>query len=358
MNNTGSVMIRNFFLFAAAVIALSGALRLADRANTPYNGYITDGNNTVTRVDEGGPAERAGLRVGDYIRSIDGIPVEDTRTLARQARPRIGQTSNLVIESRGESASGSNLPSRNVTFTYAPSPARYTALGYAAFFIGLCFLACGLTAGIRIPTRSGTLLALTGLCLGAGFLGVPYFSSYSARLLAQAVLIIIVVFGFAFLFHLMLEFPRPKMLLRKKLALKILYGPALLVSLYALFLIVVQPPATSGLNRLSNLLFGVFLVMYFSGAAIAIVHSYAKASSRERARQGLHVIMGGILLGILPVTIESIFRILAPRLVLPGADFLFVTLIMIPIALSVAISRHDHAADFEISTDQAALADK
>ena len=344
MNYPRSNFIRNLLLIAGAVIAFSGILRLADQGNIPYNGYITDGNNTVIRVNAGSPAERAGVEAGDYIRNIDGIRVEDTRALAQQARPRIGQRSNLVVERRGEGASGATPLDRKVEFEYAPSPGRYVALGYASFFIGLCFLVCGLTAYIGIPSKSGALFALTGLCLGASFLGTPYFSSFAVRTLMRAVQYIIVVFGFAFLFHLMLVFPKRKSLLQRKHAIGLLYGPPLLVAMYAFFLIALQPPATSGLNQLTNLLFGLFIVIYFSGAAVAIVHSYAKASHEERARQGLHMVMGGILLDILPVTIALILRIVAPRLVPPGVDFYFVTLILIPVALFVAISRQVHPA--------------
>ena len=339
MNNPGSNAIRYFLLIAGAVIALSGVLRLADQGNIPYNGFITDGNNTVIRVDAGGPAERAGLKAGDYIRSIDGIPVEDSRALARQERPQIGQIGTLVVEIRGEGVPGPTPLARSIEFAYAPAPQRYVALGYAAFCIGLCFLVCGLIAYIRIPSRSGALFALTGLCLGASFLGTPYFSSFAVRSLMQAVLYLIVVSGFAFLFHLMLEFPKRKRILQKKYAIKLLYGFPLIVAAYALFLIVLQPPATSSLNQLTRLLFGIFIVVYFSGAAIAIVHSYATASSEERTQQGLSLIMGGILLGILPVTIALILGILAPRLVLPGVDFYFLTLILIPVALLGALSR-------------------
>lgn len=70
---------RVFFLIAAALFVTLGLFRMSDQRNDPYDGFLTDGNNTVIRVDAGGPAERAGLEVGDRTRRIDGVPVEDIR---------------------------------------------------------------------------------------------------------------------------------------------------------------------------------------------------------------------------------------------------------------------------------------
>jgi membrane-associated protease RseP (regulator of RpoE activity) len=91
---------RTVFLIAAAVFVILGTFNLLDQGDNPYDGYVTDGNNTIIRVDAGGPTERAGLKVGDRIRSIDGIPVEDRRIFVQQGRPRIGQATTLVVERR------------------------------------------------------------------------------------------------------------------------------------------------------------------------------------------------------------------------------------------------------------------
>lgn len=337
---------RAIFLVAAAVFVILGTLNLLDQGNNPYDGYATNGNNTVIRINVRGSAERAGLKVGDRIRSIDGIPVEDIRARAQQDRPRIGQATTLVVERRDGGAADGTLSMRSLSFDHAAPPGNYAVRSFAAYLIGLCFVLCGLVTRFKVPNRSGMLFALTGLCLGASFLGTPYFSSNAVRTLVRGVLSFIVVLGFAFLFHLMLESPKRKTLLHKKHALKILYAPALLVALYLFFLIVVQPRATSGLNQLSNLLIGLFVVGYFGGAAVAIIHSYAKATPLERAQYGLHIEFTGILLGVLPVNIALVFRILAPRLVLPGSDFYYLTVVLIPVTLVVAIMRQGRAKEY------------
>ncbi len=327
---------RTSFLIAAALFLTLGIFRVFDRRNDPYDGFLIDDDNTVIRVDAGGPAERAGLKVGDHIRSIDGMSVEDIRTLARRVRPRIGQRTTLAVERRDESTLKRSLPVRSLSFSHAAPPGTYAALNLAGFLIGLCFLACGLAAHLKIASRSGRVLALAGLCLGASFLGAPKFSVNTLRLIVQAILGLALVTGFAALFHFMLESPEPKAFLRRKHALILLYGPALFVAFSLLFQVIVQP---SGLNRWSNLLFGLFILVYFGGAAAAMLHTYLKATALERAQYGLHIELAGILVAILPVTTEALLRVLIPRLVLPGADFYFLTIVFIPIALVVAIMR-------------------
>jgi hypothetical protein len=44
------------------------------------------------------------------------------------------------------------------------------------------------------------------------------------------------------------------------------------------------------------------------GAAVVIIHSYAKETPQERACYGLRIIFTGILLGILPVIIALVFQ--------------------------------------------------
>lgn len=349
MNSTTVGSHRSIFLTAAVLCTILGVFRLFDRGNDPYDGYATDGNNMVIRVDADGPAERAGLRVGDHIRSIDGIAVEDAHARFQQGRPRIGQPATLQIERGGAGQSDTPPSALSLSFTHAAPPGDFAARNLAGFLIGLCFMVCSLAACFKVPNRNGRVLALAGLSLGATFLGFPYFSSYSMRLLAQAILSLVLVLGFASLFHFMLEFPKPKSFVRRKYALIVIYGPALFITLFLLFLVVVQPPATGALNWWSNLLLGLFLVAYFGGAAVAMVHSYLRATPAERAHYGLHIELAGVVLGILPVTLDVLFRIFNPTVILPGSDFYFLTVVFIPVALVTVVFRQQRGAGLSVS---------
>ncbi len=69
-----------------------------------YFGYRGDDQGVIIReIEKGGPAERAGLEVGDVVESIDNLPVEsadDFRTLIAKYTP--GDSMNLLIVRRGK----------------------------------------------------------------------------------------------------------------------------------------------------------------------------------------------------------------------------------------------------------------
>ena len=80
-----------------------------------------------------------------------------------------------------------------------------------------------------------------------------------------------------------------------------------------------------------------------------MAHSYVKATPVERAHYGLHIELAEILLGILPITLEVLFGLLVPTLVLPGSDFYYLTVVFIPIALVTAIVRQQRSARLAVS---------
>jgi len=338
---------RTPMLVGAALFVLWGVFGVLDAGNVPYSGYLTDGNNTVTQVEEGSPARAAGLAVGDYIRSISGIPVEDTRAIGQLGRPQVGETRTLVVEQRAATAlaAGEGAPAtREVAITYGAPLGRDVALTWAAFFIGLCFVGFGLFAYLKAPSRSATLLALMGLFLGTGFFVGPYFESYAVRSTFTALGLVVAIFGFAFLLHFLTEFPKPKAIMERRHTTKLLYLPALLVALFALYLIGFAPPGTSGFNRFAVTMFGLFIVLYFGLALWALIHSFIKATPDERSRFGLNLMLAGALIGLLPLTIAALVGIFAPTVVLPGARFFFLTMVLIPISMALAAIKAETAA--------------
>ena len=74
-------------VFAVLVIIWT-ILGVMDINKATQVGYNTDGNNTITQVYDGGPAKAAGLQVGDYTVSIDGISTEDAAAFSKLPDPR------------------------------------------------------------------------------------------------------------------------------------------------------------------------------------------------------------------------------------------------------------------------------
>ncbi len=329
---------RTPMLVVGALFVVWGVVGLFDMGNIPYAGFLTDPNNTVVRVDEGSPADAAGLVVGDRITSYNAVSVEDTPALTRMPRPAIGETRTLVVETATTLAAGeATPPSRELAITYTAQPTRDTALTWAGFIIGLCFVGFGLLAYTRAPSRASLLLALTGLCLGLAFLGGPYIASYGLRTIVQSVVLLLIVFGFATLVHCLAEFPRAKAILQKPHMTKVLYAPAALMALFFLWQIIFEPRGTTTLNNVANVLVGIFVVGYFGLALVALIHSFVKATAEERSKYGLNLMLAGVIIGLAPVTIASLIQIFAPSVLLPGVDFYFLTMVFIPITLALAV---------------------
>ena len=322
-------------LVAAGLFAVWGILGIFDVGNLPYAGYQTDGNNTVTQVREGSPAEQASMHVGDYIRSSGGIAVEDARALSRRPRPNIGETRAFVVEREGQTAS--------LDLTYARLPGLAKALTFASILIGFCFLVFGLMPYLKAPNARTTLLAIFGLALGFSFFGGPYLSAYALRTVVGIISTLLVMGGFAALLHFTLMFPKRKALLDQRHMRDWLYRPAALIFLFLLYRGVFQPAATSALNLITGILIGVLILGYFGLSLAAFVHSYVKATAQERRAQGLTYVLAGVLVGFLPILFVVMVGLVAPQVVIPGANFFFLSIVMIPISLALAVMKSDKA---------------
>ena len=319
-----------FWLIAAVSVGI-GSLGLMDARNIPYSGFFANRNATVVRVFEGGPADDAGLREGDVIRTTGGIPVEAAKQLARRPRAKIGETRVFDIERAGEPMT--------VELVFERQPARNRLTFALAYVVGLCFVLFTLIAYQKAPRSSTLLLALFGLCFGIAFLPGPYSPSFALRTLGNALATTAVILGFAFLVHFLLTFPRRLAPIDRPWAQRLIYGPAAAVALFFLFQILFQPDATSTLRQVSGVIVGLFIAGYFGWALVNMLRSFRAASAGERSRDGLTLMLCGTLAGLLPITISSLVTLVAPDFLLPGAQYYSLTLGLIPIAFALATLR-------------------
>lgn len=329
MNRTQPGRYRTLLSVVAAAIVIWGAIGAFDLSNQPYSGYATDGNNTVTQVTDGSPAAGAELRVGDYIRSIGGIAVEDTRALNERGRPSIGETQAFVVERDGQTVT--------LQLQFSGLPSRQLAIAYLAALLGLCFLGFGLWPYWAVPQAATAALAVFGICFGLTFVPGPYFASAGLRTFVGAVITTFVIAGFAVLLHFLLMFPQRRPVLDRGQWL--VYGPAAAVALMILWLSFAQPDATSALNVVVRTVIGLFVAGYFAASLFTLMGSYRRASVEVRTAQGLQLMVAGAVLGLVPVTVAVAVSVFAPRAVLPGGQYYFLTLGLIPITFAMATVR-------------------
>jgi S1-C subfamily serine protease len=94
-----------------ARLGLGGRTRPIDRRLARILGLAQASAVEVLSLAEGGPAARAGLRVGDWILSLDGQPTGSVDALVRRLGPEhIGRPAALVLLRGRERLSLTALP--------------------------------------------------------------------------------------------------------------------------------------------------------------------------------------------------------------------------------------------------------
>jgi len=315
----------------AVVVVIWAILGVMDINNATQVGYNTDGNNTITQVYDGGPAKAAGLQVGDYLVSVDGISTEDAAAFSKQPRPTAGQSRTFVVK-RGDGEVSMDI-------TSGPLLPRTKNIGYAASLISLCYIGFTLMAYLAKQNRATLVLAFTGAALGLAFAGGPYITSPGARSIVTTVVSLIVLFGVGSLLHFMAVFPSPRDFINKPNSVKLLYTPALILGLLFAYRTLFTPAATDTLNTITNVLAGLVFGGYLVASIVVMLQNYSRASAEARDAQGLNTVMIGTLVGLLPVALVNVIGIFSPQTVLPGQDFYFLTLIVIPVTWSMAAKR-------------------
>ena len=92
----------SIIIIAGILFIIWGILGLMDAKNYTYSGYNTDDNWTIIKIEEGSPAESAGLQIGDVLKSTGGIAVTDAKALNKRQRANIGETREFIVDRNGE----------------------------------------------------------------------------------------------------------------------------------------------------------------------------------------------------------------------------------------------------------------
>lgn len=305
-----------------------GILGLMDAKNYSYSGYNTDGNNTITQVKDGSPAETAGMQVGDVMKSYDGILVTDSKSFFKRKRTEIGQSVEIVVDRSGEE--------QTLQVTYTALPDKNSALNMSAFIMGLIFVFLGLYVHLKKKTALNFTFAVFGVFFGFIWFNGPNINPGFLRNLVNSVNITIIMFAFVALARLILQYPQQSSFLNGGNS-RWIYAPAALIVVIIWILNFAQPDSTSGLNVTINMLFFVVIVFYFGLALITLIGKYSKANAEERKSSGLNYMLLGAVLGLLPFLIFFTVNQLSPTTILPGDDYIFLTFAFIPIFFSMAL---------------------
>jgi hypothetical protein len=324
------------WIVPAALLMTWGVWGLLGLKNNPTGGFDW-GNSVVYGVHPDGPADQAGLRAGDRVLTLDGIPADDLRALQRLPRTEIGGTRVLVVE-RTDEATGATSTAR-VEITYAQVPAGARTVDVVAGVIGLVFLLSGLLVFLKVQSTPSLLFAIIGFGFAGLLLPTPYIASYGLRILLSNLFFVAFLTTFACLLHLMLIFPKQKRVMEKRDVWKLIYLPVALFVLLMIVNLITEIP--DALRAPGAFALGGILIGYLVLSLAALIHSFVTAAPRERAEWGLNLLLAGVVVGLLPITVMMVAGLFVRTDLLPGTDFLFLTLAVIPISFALALLKRE-----------------
>jgi membrane-associated protease RseP (regulator of RpoE activity) len=326
---------RVVFLAAAIIALVFGALAALEAENRTYTGYRVSVGSRVLGVDHDSPGATAGLRVGDVIKSVNGMPAANREELQKlQRRAPAAGAWRLEAERNGET----------VLLTISPTglPANEIRLARTRSLLGLFFLGFPFWAWSKSPDSPALMLAIFGLSFGFLLMGAPYFESPAVRSVLDGVGILALYIGITALVHFLLAFPSRRRFLDRRWAAVVLYGPAVIAVLVSVGTL--NLPIEITFRNVLGMLATLFGALYFLSAIVLLVWRYVAAGRAERAKHGLGIMLLGTLAAFVPLLLYPVVTSLFPGSasyyqIIASTYSPPLTLVLIPIAFSVAAVR-------------------
>lgn len=309
---------RTRWLLAALAVAAISLLGFASPENRATSGMTLDPNGVVTRVVDGGPAARAGVRPDDRVIAIDGVPYAAATRPFRAARPSIGD------RWRYELARGDASLTVSIDFEHVPDSTLVSFV--AAGAVGLIFLVCGLSVYFRRPSSLTRLAAVLGLSGMVGFSVPPYVPDPGLRIALSLTLATLGTLSLPLLLEISLRFP-DRSAPRPGIRLAI-YAPIFLIVVAFAMTIFVAPSKVAilaGIGGAVSAAYGLAIL------ATALVRWRRSASSEHRQAATLWVAAIAFTL------VLSLIGVLVPGM--PGGPFYFFSIVVLPIVIAYALER-------------------
>ncbi len=313
---------------ATVLFIIWGILGLKDVKNLSYSGYSTDGNNTISKVREGSPSEKANMQVGDIMVSYDGILMSDTKSFSKRDRTKIGDIIEIVVDRNGEE--------QTLSVTYTELPDMRNNLRIVAFIIALLFIVLGLYVNHKKKTSLSFAFAVFAILFGFIFFNGPYINPGLLKDFVNSTNTTLIMFAFVALARFILQYP-PKSTFLNAGNSRWIYAPAAVIVTIIWSLNFLKPDNNSTLNISLNMIFFVIIVFYFGLGFITLIRKYLNTNANERITYKLNYMLLGAVLGLLPFLIYFTINQISPSTVLPGNDYIFVTFAFIPIFFSLAV---------------------
>lgn len=321
-------------LLMSALVAAWGIAGALDVPNRTEAGFVLDRDHVISELTPGGPAERVNMQVGDRVIGVAGQRIEDTANILRLPRVDPGERRAYVVE-RGDQ-----------TIRYRPafqaiSP-RAQHIEYLSTIVGLGFLLIPLAACLTRPNAATRILFLMGLGLSLSFFSGPYIQAYDIRSIAAVVAELFFLLGLGAMVHFLLLFPSPRPSLGAGWGRKLVYWPILLIWALIAWRILFTPQADSMPAYVGQFISGVGITVFLVFGLFLLLRNYSRTDRATRKRLGLNLMMWGTAAAIIPAAVARLASMVSAHTPLPGQDYYFVALVLVPATWALSASKSEH----------------
>jgi hypothetical protein len=307
----------------AVVIVAWGIAGVLQKGTAGNGGYDTGLGGMVSRVEEDGPADSAGLKVDDRILSVGSIPLQHAWSRPDLDRVGVGAVQSLTVERAGQTVAV------NVVWT-SLARAQWRSL-LVDFLVTSAFLGFGLWAILGARTSAAEVLAAFGLCYGAANFDGPSIAPLDGGIrFVQLNLSFVVT---VLLSHLLLIFPRRKTVFKRALPGWLVYIPFLVFLVFGLLEWTMFPALISEYRLVT----AVTDLLYMVLALVALVHTWATLGRDGLRHTRFNIVLWGLGIAIGPFVVLGLLGLALPDFVLPGAAYLPLLGAVIPGSMALAV---------------------
>ncbi len=328
--------IRIAAVVGAAALVLLEVFVASRIPKQPYAGVILN-NLNVARVAPTSPGAIAGLRKGDQLISINGVPC----TTAKSESDCLGEARPGDIVAYGIRRGGRDL-ALPVTLTNLPPPEIVRKIFLMA--VGFSFIAIGLLVCFRRNDEVALVFYFLSLAFGLVLTNIVTVGIGSPSPIHRYVLndLLMLILPALFL-HFFLIFPEKREILKRHGLLEFaLYSPAAImfaVSLYFNVMIFSRGRAFGRAVTVFRNVTAVYFIAFVVMGLVAFIYAYRHVATQSM-RSKLRLVVWGTLVGTLPLVFVQVVVSIRPEIEIPGEKLAFLPLILVPLAFGHAIVRY------------------
>ena len=328
-----NVLNTNTIYVLSIAFLIWGVFGLKDIKNQTFDGFDTN-QFEVIRIEEAGPADQAGMKIGDILVSSDGISIKDYKELDKRPRAIIGQSRTYLIERAGEE--------QTIELTYTALPQKNKTNRYIQFIIALLFIVLPSVVTSKSNSDLKLSLGLSMTTFGFLFLDGPYFENGPFKDFVDIIGIAIITFALTYLADYLLKYA-PQSSITQKKAYRLMFSPMVFIVAVVLIITVIKPDYSSALNTGVQALFTLFFLGYLGISIVTLIRKFLRTEAAKRKEYGLDLMLLGVCFSLLPLFILFTINTINPGAEIPGDDYVFMGFALIPITFSLALNRYEQA---------------